>query len=132
MEITVSTVQARVPVSILRLKGDLDANTADQFSAAALQAIQNGPKDMLVDLSQVPFMSSAGIRALHALYTTLDPIGSESEKDAVYKGINAGTYSAPHLKLLKPNKKVDEVIRLAGLDMYLKPYNSEEEALAAF
>jgi anti-anti-sigma factor len=132
MEITTSIVQSRVPVTVMRLEGDLDANSAESFNAAVAAVIEGGARDVLIDLSAVPFLSSAGIRSLHALYTQLHPGGSEQEKDAVYKGISAGTYSAPHLKLLKPTHKVEEVIKLSGLDMYLKMYTNESEALAAF
>ena len=85
-----------------------------------------------MDLAGVPFLSSAGIRALHGLYTLLHPVGSEQGQAEVYQGISAGNYAAPHLKLLRPNRKVDEVIKMAGLDMYLKSYQDESEAVKAF
>ncbi len=132
MEITTSTVQGRTPVTVLHLKGDLDASTIDTFTAAANQAVEGGAHDILVDMAGTPFMSSAGIRALHNLYTLLHPSETQAEQDAIYQAINAGTYSAPHLKLLNPTKKVEEVIRLAGLDMYLTIYTSLDEAAAAF
>jgi anti-anti-sigma factor len=132
MEITTSIVQGKVPVSVIALKGDLDASSAAAFDAAAAKTVADGAKDILIDMSGVPFMSSAGIRSLHALYILLHPSGSEKEKDSVYKGISAGTYSAPHLKLLNPNKKVTEAIKLSGLDMYLKIYTHEKEAIEAF
>ena len=132
MEITISTVQGKVPVSVIRLTGDLDASSADAFTAVVTKLVDDGAKDILIDMSGAPFMSSAGIRSLHALYILLHPAGSAEEKDAVYKGISAGTYAAPHLKLLNPTKKVSEVIKLSGLDMYLKTYSSEQEAIEAF
>jgi anti-anti-sigma factor len=132
MEITTSIVQGRVPVSVIGLKGDLDASATDAFNAAAAKTVENGAKDILIDMSGVSFMSSAGIRSLHALYTLLHPAGSAQDQDSVYKGISAGTYAAPHLKLLNPTKKVSEVIKLSGLDMYLKIYTNEQEAIAAF
>ena len=132
MEITISNVQSRVPVAVMRLKGDLDANSADTFNDAAAKVVESGATDILIDLSEVPFLSSAGIRSIHALYSKLHPSGSAQDMDAIYKAINAGVYAAPHLKLLKPSNKVEEVIKMSGLDMYLKIYNSEQEALAAF
>ncbi len=132
MEITTSNVISNVPVTVMRLKGDLDASSADVFNDAVAKAVDSGAKDFLIDLSDVPFLSSAGIRSIHALYSKLHPSGSAQEMDAIYKAINAGTYAAPHLKLLKPTRKVEEVVRLSGLDMYLKIYGDEQEALAAF
>lgn len=132
MEITITQFTGQVPVTLMHLKGDLDASTSDAFSAAADQAITAGAKNILVDLSEVPFLSSAGIRALHGLYTQLHPVSSEQSQAEVYQGISAGIYAAPHLKLLHPNRKVEEVIKMAGLDMYLKSYQDEAEALNAF
>jgi anti-anti-sigma factor len=132
MEISSEQVQGRVSVTVLRLKGDLDASSADAFSAAANQAVDNGAKDILLDFSGVPFMSSAGLRALHALFSLLHPSNSQQEKDAIYQGISAGTYSAPHLKLLRPSQKVEDVLKMSGMDMYLKWYKDEKEAIATF
>ncbi len=132
MEITTTHLMGRAPVTVLHLKGDLDASTSDAFSAAANQAVAAGAKNILVDLTEVPFLSSAGIRALHGIYTLLHPVGSEQDQADVYQSISAGSYAAPHLKLLRPNRKVEEVIKMAGLDMYLKSYQDEAEALKAF
>jgi anti-anti-sigma factor len=132
MNISISTLQGRVPITVLRPQGNLDASTSDEFSSAAAKVVADGAKDILIDLSEVPFVSSAGIRALHTLYNSLHPAGTGQDKEDVYKGISAGTYAAPHLKLLYPNKKVSEALKLAGLDMYLKMYDSELEAVAAF
>lgn len=132
MEITTSVIQGSVPVNVVRLAGDLDANSSEEFKVKIDNLIAQGAKDILVDLAEVPFMSSAGIRALHSLYTLLHGDSSEQSKQSVYQDIAAGTYSAPHLKLINANKKVSDVIKISGLDMYIKTYNSEQEAIAAF
>ena len=131
MEIIVSQAKGRVPVTIMRLKGDLDYLSADDFDAKARKAVENGAKDILVDLSGVAFMSSVGIRSLHQLYDLVHA-GESEEKKAVYKGILSGTYKAPHLKLLNPNQRVFESIKLIGLDMYIDIFKDEPEAIAAF
>ncbi len=132
MEITTSVGQGKVPVTIVHLAGDLDASSSEEFMTAINTLITGGVKDIVVDLGEVPFMSSAGIRALHSLYTLLHSDSSDQSREAVYQEIAAGTYSAPHLKLVNPNKKVSDVIKISGLDMYIKSYNTEQEALAAF
>jgi hypothetical protein len=58
---------------------------------------------------------------------------SESEeKQAIYKGVLSGTYKAPHLKLLKPTKRVHDTLNTVGLDMYIDIFEDERQALAAF
>jgi hypothetical protein len=56
---------------------------------------------------------------------------SESEeKKAVYKGVLSGTYKAPHLKLLKPTRRVHDTLNTVGLDMYIDIFGDEQQALA--
>jgi len=131
MEIIVSQAKGRVPVTIMRLKGDLDYLSADNFDAQARKLVENGARDILVDLSGVAFMSSVGIRSLNKLYDLVHADKTE-EKKAVYKGVLSGTYKAPHFKLLNPNQRVFESIKLIGLDMYIDIFKDEPEAIAAF
>jgi hypothetical protein len=50
----------------------------------------------------------------------------------MYKGINAGTYKSPYLKLYKPSKGVVETLKLAGFDMLLDIYDDKQAAIASF
>ena len=66
MNITAEQQTARVPVTILRLQGDLDGSNYLDLVAAAKTAQQNNAKYLLLDLTGVPYMSSAGLVALHS------------------------------------------------------------------
>jgi anti-anti-sigma factor len=125
MEITVSQAQGKAPVTVLHLKGAVTEE--EQLEARAQEAYAGGARNFLIDLSEVPYMSSSGLRALHALYMMVRGEGAgESE------GIRRGTYTSPHLKLLKPNKDVLEVLKTAGYDMFLEIYKDEKTALSSF
>ena len=56
-------------VHIVELSGDIDANSAPTISSAVLPLAEPGNK-ILLDLSEVPYMSSAGLRMLLRLYRT--------------------------------------------------------------
>jgi anti-anti-sigma factor len=132
MEITTVQVQGRVPVTVMRLSGTFDASTADAFDAEAKKQIENGAKDILIDLSGVAYMSSAGMRSLHKVYTALHASDAESDRKSVYEGISAGTYASSHLKLLKVTPRVMEVLKVTGIDMYVSVLNDEAQAIASF
>ena len=132
MEITITQKQARVPVTVIHLKGDFDSYSAGNFDEEVLNAVQSGTMDLLLDLSKVPFMSSAGIRSLTTLYNLLNPVKSDEEKHEISQGLRTGTYKAPHLKLLNPSDRVLQVMKMSGLDMYLDIFTKENKALAAF
>ncbi len=131
MEIIISKAQGRVPVTIMQLKGEFDYLSVDDFDAEAKKVVESGARDILIDLSGVTFMSSVGMRAIHLLYDQVHD-AEPGEKKAVYKGVMAGTYKAPHLKLLGPTNRVLESLKLIGLDLYIDIFDNKQEALAAF
>jgi anti-anti-sigma factor len=129
MDMSVSIEQGRVPATVLHLKGDLDANTEAEVVQRARELVEQGAQHLVVDLSQVRYVSSAGVRALHAIYLLLRPAGDQA---AVLQGVRDGTYTAPNVKLLKPNDDVRRVLTTTGLDMYLEIHPDLASAVGAF
>jgi anti-sigma B factor antagonist len=64
MEIQIKTIQS---VTIAQLSGDIDANTASQVQQEVLPLAKPGSK-ILLDMTRVEYMSSAGLRMLLSLY----------------------------------------------------------------
>ena len=71
MDITVKQEAGRRPISVIHVKGDIDSNTYQQVQAEIDKSIASGIHNMLLDLSEVPFMSSAGIRVLNHTFNEL-------------------------------------------------------------
>jgi anti-anti-sigma factor len=132
MDITVREEQARVPVTIFEVSGDIDINTSAEFLARARQAAANGMRDLVVDLSNVRYISSAGIRVLHQIFLLLRTNAPEESDATMKEGIRAGTFVSPHLRLVNPSRRVEEALKMPGLDMYLAIHPTLEEALAAY
>ena len=132
MEINITLVQVRVPVTIIGVVGVLDSSSAGYFNEEIRQAIDQGARDILLDFSEVPFMSSVGIRSLSAVYDWLHPVHSSEEKKAISQAVHDGVYRAPHLKLLNPNQRIQKAISLVALDRYLDIYHNREQALGAY
>jgi anti-anti-sigma factor len=57
-------MMGRVPVTILHPFGELDTSNYQQLIAAAQAAYDTGARDMVLDLTDVPFLSSPGLAAL--------------------------------------------------------------------
>ena len=71
MKMTFTQAQGRVPVAVLRLNGDLDGSSYQSAIAGAKSLYDKGARYMVLDLSNVPYMSSAGIVALQSISTLL-------------------------------------------------------------
>ena len=71
MEIAVSHEQARVPVTVFHVKGNITGNTYQQFEDTVRDAIKGGAQYVLLDLTDVGYISSAGLRSLQYLLSLL-------------------------------------------------------------
>ena len=134
MEIQVSTENGRVPVTVMHVDGNIDANSYEIFQAKAEELITAGVRHILIDLSHSPFVSSAGLRALHHIFNDLRARDSDnrlSEQD-VRRGISAGTYKSPNLKLLNLSKETKTAFELSGFDMFIETFNDRQAAIASF
>ena len=126
------TIQSRVPVTIFRIKGDIDGNTYEQLQTRASESFQSGARHLLLDLSEVPYISSAGIRALHYIFNLLRSDPAVESDQSIREGVRSGAFKSPHLKLLKPNSGVTKVLGMSGYDMFLDIYQDQTEALNSF
>jgi anti-anti-sigma factor len=134
MEIKISTENGRVPVTIVHVDGNIDSATYETFTTKVDELISGGARHLLVDLSHTPFVSSAGLRALHNIFNKLrkiHPDANLSEED-IKKGINAGTYKSPHLKLLNLSNETQTSFSLSGFDMFIESFTDKDKAIASF
>ena len=134
MEIKVLTENGRVPVTVMHVDGNIDSATYEVFKAKADELIKGGARHILVDLSHAPFVSSAGLRALHSLFNELRALHPDTNlsEEAVKKGISAGTYKSPHLKLLNLSKETQTSFTLSGFDMFIETFTDMKKAIASF
>ncbi len=134
MEIKVSTESGRVPVTVLHVDGNIDSSTYEQFQSTAKKLIDEGARYILVDLSHAPFVSSAGLRALHTLFNELRSRNPEANlsDEQMKRGISAGTYKSPHLKLLNLSPETKTAFETSGFDMYIDTFTDRNAAIASF
>jgi anti-anti-sigma factor len=134
MNIKVSVENGSVPVTVMHIDGNLDASSYEAFEKRADELIAGGARHILVDLSHAPFVSSAGLRALHHIFNNLRSSDTTSTMtdEEVRRGISAGTYKSPHLKLLNPSKETKSTFELSGFDMFIETFNDRDAALASF
>lgn len=134
MEIKVSKESARVPVTVMHVDGNIDSSTYEKFQSTAKQLIDEGARYILVDLTHAPFVSSAGLRALHTLFNELRSRNPEANltDEQMRRGISAGTYKSPHLKLLNLSPETKTAFETSGFDMYIETFTDKKNAISSF
>ena len=132
MEIRVLSAWGRVPVAVFHIAGDIDTQSYEELEARAEKAHAEGAADMVLDLSQVGYVSSAGIRAINQIYRLLRTNAPGESEEAVREGIKAGTFKSPHLKLASLNPRVREALTFAGVDMFIEFHPDLASAVESF
>ena len=129
MNIEIVEEQARVPVTIFRLADRINLGNTEQLEQKAREAFDKGTRYLLIDLTNVPSMTSAGLRSIQVIYKLFEQGAFSKHKEAAGKQ-PAG--KSAHMKLLNPNAELRRVLNLVGFDAYIDIYDNEQEALKAF
>jgi hypothetical protein len=132
MIIKVTQEKGRVTVTVFHLEGDLASDSYEQLESHAQQAIAEGTCYLLLDLTNVPYMSSAGIRAMNQIFSWLRSLPEGEDESAIKAGIRDGTYKSRRLKLLNPSGQVQKTLATAGIDMYIEIHRDLKKAVDSF
>jgi anti-anti-sigma factor len=128
LNITASHIQGEIPVIVLHLSGHLHGNTEPELLDRVRQAYEDGFKYLLLDLSGVDVLTSAGLRAIHNIFNLLTP-----EKDVdIIRQHGDEPYKSPYFKLVCPNPDVYYVLNIAGFLQNILIYNDMDEAVGSF
>ena len=132
MDVTVTQEQGRVPVTVIQVAGQTDSASANEFEKKVMDAIDAGARYVGLDLSKIPYMSSAGLRVLQGAFDKLRSLSDGESDKEMYRQIADGSFKSPHLKLLSPTKEVMEVLKMSGFDMLVSIEKDLKTAVASF
>ena len=136
MSVVIEQAQGNVPVAILAIRGDLDASNYRQVIAKAEEAYTAGARNLLVDMSEVPFMASSGMVALHSMVLLFQgerPSDLEHGWEAFHAiGRDQDKGVQKLVKLLNPQPRVMRTLEVTGLKAFFEIYNEREAAIASF
>ena len=113
--VKISQKEGRVPVTVFHLQDRVNLGNYAELEQTAKDAYENGMRNLVIDLSETPSLTSIGIRALVVIHKTL----SSAE-------------SAKHLKLSGPLPYIREMLDVSGVTQYIEIYDTVDEAVASF
>jgi len=100
-------------ITVFALEGRVDSEGAVDMDLALQAATSEGKYKIILDMSQVRYINSAGLRTLADILTQT----KENQGD---------------LKLVDLHPKVQRVLQIIGFDEFFSIYATVEDALAAF
>ncbi len=99
--------------SLVSVSGRVDSNTAPAFEAALKNVIEGGQRNIVLELSGVDFMSSAGLRGM-------------------VSSLKACKSGGGDLALATVSDRVGEVLKLAGLLSLFSSHDDVTSAVGSF
>ena len=136
MNISVSQAQGSVPVTILKLDGQLDGQNFQELISKSQELHSAGQRDFLLDLSELTYISSAGLVALHslALLTRGEELPDVERGWTAYRSMGRSGEAGvqKHVKLLNPRSEIMSVLDMVGFSTVFEIHTDREEAVNSF
>lgn len=136
MEITVSQEKGRVAVAVIKAAGQLDGQTYQSLIDKAREVYNGGAHDLLLDLSELTYISSAGLVSLHTISLMTrgeaipDPEQGWSTLRSMDKTRDGGMQQ--HVKLLNPRPEVTNVLEMVGFSGFFEVFTDKQKAVESF
>jgi anti-anti-sigma factor len=133
MEIFITEQKSgELPITVIKISGAIDTMTFSELEKKGEEIYKQGARRIVLDLSQVRHISSAGLRAIHTIFNLLrSSYPAESDKAWMEKSRDKN-FKSNVLKLVNPNENVRQILITSGYDRFLELHNSIEEAIESF
>jgi anti-anti-sigma factor len=100
-------------VSIMKVKGRVDSETAPELDNALTKLLTDNRNKIVLHLQGVDFLSSAGLRAVVKAYQVAKKSGGD-------------------VRLAAVSEPIETILRTVGMMQMFKMYSTSEEAAAGF
>ncbi len=100
-------------VTLVLVNGRVDSLNAAELGLLLSSTIDDGNTQIVLDLSQVSYMSSAGLRELVSAFKKVRRISGD-------------------LRIAQPSSRVQEVLEMAGLDTIFQIFPTQTDAVGSY
>jgi len=100
-------------ITIFKINGRVDTSSAAEMDSVLQTALEAGKYKIALDLAELRYISSAGLRTF---------------ADVLTQNKNAGG----DLKLVSVNPKIMRILQIIGFDQFFNIHDTMDEAIAAF
>ncbi len=101
MDINVTFHQGNELIAIMQLKGDINASNFVQVNDKAQELYMNPARNLIIDLSEVPSISSTGLAAIHKIALLYSGVPQQVEEN-FNPDFTHSSNARKHVKLLNP------------------------------
>jgi anti-anti-sigma factor len=118
LKITKEQIHGKVHVTVLHLRGWLDAQSEELLLTSARASYTEGSRYLLMDLAGVDTLTSAGMRAMQKVYKLYTPPAEQ--------------FKVARVKLCNAPPQVHHVLGITGFLQNIPNYESMQAAIDSF
>lgn len=136
MDMKSSAAPGKPATIILDLDGELDASNYLDVIERVHQLYSDGARQLVIDLSDLSFLSSSGLVALHSAALVMrgeEPPGPElgwSAFHAIATDVERGFETC--CKLVNPQGRVRKTLEMTGFNAFLEVFDDTDAAVRSF
>lgn len=137
LQTTVEQVEGPVPISIVALDGELDATSYEGVIETIHGIYQAGGRNLLLDLTNLSFIASSGLVALHTSLRLMrgeappEPESGWASLRAIGEEVGSGATQS-NVRLCGTQDRIQKVLDRTGLGGLFPTYPDRATAIAAF
>ncbi len=137
MNISVSQKQGRVSVTVIGLDGRLDGQNYQELISKGQELFNSGVRDVLLDLTDLSYISSAGMVAFHnvALLMRGETPPNPEQGWSAYRSMGQSSNKSgtqEHFKLFNPQTEVNHILDMVGFNTIFDIYTDIDEAVNSY
>ncbi len=114
---------------VLHLAGRIDGQSESTLMKSAQDEHNAGARYLLLDLSQVEMLTSAGLRIIHLIYKLFTPKADVEEWEKNHPG---EPYKSTYYKLAGASPEIYYILNIAGFLRNIPIYADLQEGLRSF
>lgn len=128
LTITKSQIQGDVSATVFHLQGHLHGTTEQVLLDHAHQAYEEGTRYLLLDMSDLEVLSSAGLRAIQNIFKLFTP---EDDVD-IMRQHGDEPYKSPYLKMVCSKPEIYYILNITGFLQNILIYNNLSDGADSF
>ncbi len=132
----IEVLQEQGHVTTLKITGQLDGQSYQDLIMKAQEVVGGGVKNIILDMGELTYISSAGLVSLHAIAMLLngesspDPEQGWSALKSMDRGPEGGLQK--NIKLLNPRPEVVSVLDMVGFTTFFEIFTDKQKAIESF
>lgn len=130
--VIISQIEEPLPITVFHVKDNLNMGNYQELVDQAQEAYNNGARNLILDLADSRFISSAGITGMINIYRLFNKDATQKSNEKTGEPRKFDAQTNKHLRLCHCSPGIVNVLTIAGLHDMFRVFESLQDAVNSF